>query len=116
MAYPTFYPFKSRHYHVTTASSNQTVSVPIVARGRLVTAYLATIPTAAQTAAGTVDIAVNGTAVTGWSGVSITTSTGNTSTNLGSPTATSYVGAGDVLSTVASSVVGYSAIIVVQEF
>ena|SRR5690242_14108313 len=116
MAYPTFYPFKSRHYHVTTTSSNQTVSVPVVARGRLVNAYVATTPLAAQTAAGTIDIDVNGTAASGWSGVAVTTSTGNSATNLGSPTSVSYVGAGDVLSTVASSVVGYSAIIVVQEF
>jgi len=114
MAYPIFYPFKTRVLNATSTSSNQTVSVPVPARAKFVTAYLATTPLASQTAAGAVDLCVNGSTAIG--GVSITTSTGNSSTSLGFSTSVVYLNAGDVLSTVASSVVGYSVSFVVQEF
>jgi hypothetical protein len=65
---------------------------------------------------GVIDLTVNGSTAAGMGGISVTTSTGNSSTYLGTPTATTYLNAGDVLATVASSVVAYSAEFVLAEF
>jgi|SRR6185437_3260815 len=114
MALPIFYPFKTKYFTATSTSSNSQVSIPIPARAKLLTAWVATTTAASQTAAGTVAVTQNGTTVI--TAASITTSTGNGSTNLGNPSSATYLAAGDVLATVASSVVGYSATFVVQEF
>ena len=114
MALPTHYPFNVKYLNVTSTSSNSQVSTAVPARAKLLTAWVATTTAASQTAAGTVAVTQNGTTVI--TAASITTSTGNGSTNLGTPSVSTYLAQGDVLATVASSVVGYSATFVVQEF
>ncbi len=116
MALSTFYPFKVRHYQASSTTSNQTVSAPVVARGQLLGCWVATTPLASQTAVGTVDVTVNGSTAAGLTGITITTSTGNSATNLGAPTSATFLNAGDVLATIASSVVGHSATFIVREF
>ena len=116
MALPIYYPFKTRIYNATQSSSNGIAAVAIAARAKLVTALVVTGSSAAQTAAGTIDITVNGSTASGLTGIAVTTSTGNGSTVVGSPTKVTYLNVGDVLATVASSVVGYTATFVVQEF
>jgi len=124
MALPIFYPFKTRVLNATSTTSNQIVSVPVPARAKFINAFVATTPLASQTAVGTIDVTVNGTTAglsggnTGWTGITVTTSTGNSSTNLGTGVSAGvqFLNAGDVLATIASSVVGYSVSFVVQEF
>lgn len=119
MALPIFYPFKTRYY---TASSSSTAagtiaSVGVAARGKLIGATLTTnSQTTHSQATNAVDITVNGSTVTGWGGLVVTTSTGNSATVFGPPTATTYVKPGDVLSTVTSSVAGNCTVFIVQEF
>lgn len=117
MALPSFFPFRTRHYQATTTTSNAIASVAVPARGELIKAYYATTPQQSQTAAANyVTVAVNGTSVTGWSSFTVTTSTGNSATDLGSPTAKSFVVAGDVVSVAASSCVGGTLTVVIREF
>lgn len=124
MAYPQFYPFKTRVLNATSTSSNTIMAVPVPARSKFINAYYVTTPLASQTAVGTIDITVNGSTAgtaggfSGWTGITVTTSTGNTSTNLGTSVSAGvqYLNAGDVLATVASSVVGGGVSFVLQEF
>lgn len=116
MAYPTFYPFKVRHYQASSTTSNTVVSAPVVARAKLIGAALVTSTLASQTAAGVVDITVNGSTASGYGGLSITTSTGNSATVFPAPTANVFLAPGDVLATVASSVVGFNCTYIVREF
>jgi hypothetical protein len=97
MALPVFYPFKTRVLNATATSSNSIASVVVPARAKLITAWLATNPGAAQTAQGAVDLTVNGSTAAGMGGIAITTSTGNSSTNLGGPSSLTYLNSGDIL-------------------
>jgi len=117
MAYPTFLPFKSRHYQASSTSSNALISAPVVARGKYITAFYATTPMQSQTAAAnTCEVLVNNSVVISSGGV-VSTSTGNGATQI-PVTATSaiFVNPGDVLVTVLSSCVGGTITHVVQEF
>ena len=117
MAYPTFFPFKTRVLNATSTTSNTIISVAVPARAKYVTGYFATTSGQSQTAAAnTAEVLVNGSVVVS-SGTAVTTSTGNGSSNI-PVTATSaiYLSAGDVLSTVLSSCVGGNMSYVVQEF
>ena len=117
MAYPVFYPFKTRHYQATTTASNTICSVAVAQRGKLVGAVVATVPVATHSAAANaLDITVNGSTVSGWGALTITTSTGNGSTIIPAPTATTFLNPGDVLATVASSVTGTMTTFIVNEF
>jgi hypothetical protein len=91
-------------------------SCTVPARAKLVGAFYATTPLQTHTAVGTIDVQLNGTGVTGMTGITVTTSTGNSSTNLGTPTATTFCNAGDVLATLGSSVVGGNTSFVLREF
>ena len=117
MAYPTFYPFKSKYYDASSTSSNAIISTPVVARGKYITAYFATTPMQSQTAAAnTCEVLINNSVVVS-SGTAVTTSTGTGSTQI-PITATSviYVNPGDAIVTVLSSCVGGTITHVVQEF
>lgn len=117
MAYPTFYPFKSRHYQASSTTSNSLMTTPVVARGRYITGYFATTPMQSHTAAtNTCETLVNNSVVVS-SGTAVTTSTGTVGTQI-PVTATSviFVNPGDVLVTVLSSCVGGTMTHVVQEF
>ena len=116
MALPIFYPFKTRTLQASSTTTNSIMSVAVPARGRLIGAYYATSPQSSHTAVGTATVAVNGTSVTGMTAITVTTSTGDGSTNLGAPTVTTNVKAGDVLSVSCSSCVGGTATFIVKEF
>jgi hypothetical protein len=124
MAYPIFYPFKTRVLNASTTSSNVVMSVAVPARAKFINAFYVTTNQASQTAVGTADITVNGSTAgtaggfAGWTGITVTTSTGNSSTNLGTGVSAGvqYLNAGDVLATVLSSCVGGTTSYVVQEF
>jgi len=125
MAYPNFYPFKTRVLNASSTSSNTIMSVAVPARALLIDAFYVTTSLQSQTAAGTADITVNGStagtggSATGWTGLSVTTSTGNSSTQLSvklGNASTVYLNAGDVLATVLSSCVGGNTSYVVREF
>ncbi len=116
MAYHTYYPFKVRTYTATTTATNGQTTVPVVARCRYVGGFYATTPlTSFATAAYSRTVSINGTAITGLN-TTITTSTGDSATNLGAPTANTFLKAGDVLTTVASSCIGGTITHIVQEF
>jgi hypothetical protein len=125
MSYPNFYPFKTRVLNATSTTSNVIMSVAVPARAFLVDAFYNTTPQQTHTAVGTADITVNGTTAgigggaTGWTGLTVTTSTGNSSTRLGTlvgNASTVYLNSGDVLATVLSSVVGGNTTFVVREY
>lgn len=115
MALPIFYPFKTRHYQATAISSNGIAAVPVVARGKVISVSIAPLKTD-QTATGAMDIAVNGSTATGLGAVAISTGVAGVISYTFAPTAAVFVGAGDVLSTVSSSVVATNTVISVQEF
>lgn len=123
MALPFVYPFKSRVLNATSTTSNSITPVAVPARAKLVNAYWVPANTVLASS-GTIDITVNGTTAglaggnTGWTGISISSSTGAASTNLGSGVSAGvqYLSAGDVLATVISSSVGGTISFVVQEF
>jgi len=116
MAYPQFYPFKTKYLQASTTSSNTISSTVVPARAKLLGAWYAPTPVASHTAVGTATVAVNGTSVTGMSAITVTTSTGDSATNLGSPTVDTYLNAGDVLSTLCSSVTGGVTQYILREF
>ena len=124
MAIPFLYPFKTRVLNATSTTSNTIMSVAVPARCKLINAFYATTSLASQTAVGTADITVNGSTAgtaggfAGWTGITVTTSTGNSSTNLGTGVSAGaqYLNQGDVLATVISSSVGGSVSYVVQEY
>lgn len=117
MAYPNYFPFKTRLYEASSTTSNTVMSTPVVARAKYVTAFYATTPQQSHTAAtNTAEILVNGSVVVS-SATVVATSTGNTSTQIPiTATGTIYLAQGDVLSTVCSSCVGGQTVYVVQEF
>ncbi len=116
MAYPTFYPFKTKYLQATSTTSNSIMSTVAPARAKLIGAWYTTTSLSAHTAVGVVDVTVNGSTATGMGALTVSTSTGASATNLGGPTAVTYLSAGDVLATVASSVVGGAVTFVVQEY
>ena len=135
MAYPVFYPFKTKYYSVATTSTSgaPTSTVVVAARCKYIGGYY--VPN---------QIAGTGTNVTGFdvlyitgatstvaptattisSGVSVTTSTGTLAVAFGpftsnantASTATVYLNAGDILYTSASTGVGGFITHIVQEF
>ncbi len=119
MAYPVFYPFKTRMYQAsTTSSATTTLSAVVAARGKYLGGYVSGNGTNGTTVASVVDILLNGTGVTGSTGVA-TTSTGNFASYIIPPPTTSiYLKPGDVLtcSTTDVSTGGISITHVVQEF
>lgn len=115
MALPTFFPFRTRHYHATAISSNGIAAVPVVARGKLISVSIAPLKTD-QTATGAMDIAVNGSTAAGLGAVAISTGVAGVISYTYAPTGAVIVGAGDVFSTVSSSVVATQTTLVVQEF
>lgn len=116
MALPINYTFKTRALTCTTSSTNSICSVAVPTRGKLLNVWYATDPKVAQTATGGVNITLNGSAVSGYTLSSITTSTGDSATNLGAPTADTFVKPGDVLATSCSSVVGGTTTFLIKEF
>jgi len=116
MALPNYFPFKTRTYNASSTSSNTILSSAVISRSKLIGGFYTTSSVASQTAVGVVDVTVNGSTATGMGAITITTSTGNSATNLGGPTAVTYLKEGDVLATVASSVVGGTVTFITQEF
>lgn len=116
MAYPIFYPFKVRHYNATSTSSQGTQSVPVVARGKLLSVAAAPNGTNQTATAGEFSVTVNGTTATGMGSIAATSGVAGVIQYSGSPTGVVYVNQGDVLATVASSLVGCTYTFVVQEF
>ena len=118
MAYPTYYPFKTR---ILTATSSTTPSpvcfVVVPARARYVQALIANDPRLSHTAAtNQVDISINGSTMATMGDFAITTSTGNTVTTVIPTTNTTILNAGDVLGTWGSSVAGLVVTHVLTEF
>ena len=118
MAYPVFYPFKTRMYQVMSSSTSATINNVIAARGK----YLGGFVTAASSSTLTpvFDVLLNTVGVTGSTGISITSST---VPNLGGgvaippPTTSIFVNPGDVLSVQTSTCLGgFSVTHVIQEF
>jgi len=117
MAYPNYFPFKTKYLHATSTTSNTIISLAVPQRAKYITGFFATTPLQSQTAAtNTCEVLVNGSVIVS-SGTAVTTSTGNGSTQI-PVTATSaiYLAQGDVLSTVLSSCVGGNMTYIVQEF
>jgi hypothetical protein len=118
MAYPTYYPFKTR---VLTATSSTTPSpacfVVVPARARYVQALIGNDPRLSHTAAtNQVDISINGSTMATMGDFAITTSTGNTVTTVVPTTNLTVLNAGDVLGTWGSSVAGLVVTHILQEF
>lgn len=116
MAYHTIGNIRTKYYFASSTTTNGQMSVAVNKRGQYIGGYYATSLTAAQTAAGQLAIAVNGNSVAGSSAISVTTSTGNSSTQLPIPTANTYLAAGDVLSVTCSSCIGGAVTFAVVEF
>ena len=119
MALPISYPFKTTYYNAnsTSTAAGTISSVGIAARGKLIGATLVTnSQTTHSQATNAVDITINGSTVSGYGGLVVTTSTGDSATVFGPPTATTYVKPGDVLATVTSSVAGNNTTFIVREF
>lgn len=124
MAYPVFYPFKSRVYNATMTSSNTTSAVAVAARSKLLNVWYAY--NASQTAAGAVDITINGSTAAGAGAIATTTTTAGTSVqlysifsntaSLNSTGGILYLNPGDVLGTSGSSQAAGTVTFVVQEF
>jgi hypothetical protein len=91
------------------------MSVAVPGRAKVIGAFYATTSGQTHTAVGTAQVAINGTAITGML-ATVTTSTGNSATDLGTPAAPAFVGTGDVLSTILSSCVGGATSYVLREF
>jgi len=107
----------------TSTSSNSKLFVTVPFRCELMGAAYATTPLAAQTAAGTLDIIVlsaqtttTGMTIPGWGGLTVSTSTGKTSTRFAEPTAETYLNSGDVLCSIGSSLVGGTISFLTREF
>ena len=123
MALPIFFPFKTRVLNATSTTSNSITPVAVPARSKLINAFWVPANTVLASS-GTIDITVNGSTAgtaggfAGWTGISISSSTGNASTNLGVSVSAGvqYLNSGDVLATVISSSVGGTISFVVQEF
>lgn len=124
MAYPTFYPFKTRVINTATTSTAATCVVPVPARAKFVGGYIATNGAVANTVPGVWEIDWSGATststpavITGLSNItSTTTTTAVQSVQIPIPAPIFYVNAGDVLSVVGSSTPGFSASLVLQEF
>ena len=124
MAYPVFYPFKSRVLNATSTSSNTTTAVAVPARAKLLNVWYAY--NQSQTAAGGVDITINGSTGAGVGAIATTTTTAGTSVQLYSAFSNSasinstggqiFLNAGDVLGTSGSSQASGTVTFVVQEF
>ena len=98
-------------------ASNSVAVVPVIARSYFIGALITTTPLNAQGAGGTMDFTVNGSTIAGLGGVSISSSTGNTSTIIGFPPPTiQFLNAGDVLAAWANSVTGFSGTFILGEF
>ena len=76
MALPIYYPFKSRVLNATTITSNTVAEVAVPARAQLLDVWAA--PLASQTAAGAIDITINGSTAAGAGAIATTTSTAGT--------------------------------------
>ncbi len=118
MAYPVFYPFKSRMYETQSSSTSATASTVIAARGKYLGGFVTALSSSILTPV--FDVLVNSVGIAGSTGISITSST---VANLGGgvviplPTTAFYVNPGDVLSVQTSTCLGgFSATHVVQEF
>lgn len=118
MAYPTFYPFKSRTYSEGDTSTSATISVVVAARGKYMGGQVACLSSDVLTTVA--DVLLNGTGIAGSTGISITSSTlpnkgGGVAIPL--PTTVTYVNPGDILGTsYSSSLGGFTVTHVVQEF
>ena len=127
MAYPVFYPFKTRVLNASSSSSNGSQQVAVPARAKYVSAVYAPTPQTAQTAAVNtceiilwpVQLTNNTTATIISSGTltAIVTTTGTAGTQIPITATTAiYVNAGDILATQLSSCVGGTVSFVLQEF
>lgn len=118
MAYPVYYPFKTR---VLTATSSTTPSptcfVVVPARAKYVQAMITTDARLSHTAAtNQVDISINGSTMATMGDFAVTTSTGNVVTTVVPTTFSTILNAGDVLGTWGSSVAGLVVTHILQEF
>ncbi len=128
MAYPVFYPFKTRVLNCssssTVAPAIATVSVP--SRGKFLTGYFNTNGAVGNTVAsgGIIDglfysastSTAGPAAVAGSTGIATTTTTAIQMFIIPPPTVTQFVNAGDVLSVQSSSTPGFACSLVIQEF
>ncbi len=118
MAYPVFYPFKTRMYQATTTSSAATVNCVVGARGKYLGGYVSAGSSSILSVVA--DVLLNGTGITGSTGTSITSSTSplmGGGVAIPAPTVSTFVNAGDVLGTLVSTALGgYSVTHIVQEF
>src|SRR5690242_470106 len=124
--YPTNTTIRTEVLNASSSSSNSNgASVGVPFRSILIDAIYAPGSYASQTAAGQVDITVNGTTAgastgtTGWGQLSITTTTGTLATQLGPKVFSSqtvFLNPGDVLGTALSSCVGGNTAYVIRSF
>jgi hypothetical protein len=126
MAYPVFYPFKTRVLNATSSSSNGFMSVAVPARAKYVGAVYAPSQLTSQTAAvNTCEIVLfpasansaTATVISSGTACAITTTTGTAGTAIPITASTAiFLSVGDILATQLSSCVGGTTSYIVQEF
>ncbi len=119
MAYPVFYPFKTRVLNAVSSSSNGFMTVAVPARAKYVSAIYAPTPLTSHTAAtNTCEVLVNNSVVvSSGTATAVATTTGTLATIIPLTAATAiYVNPGDVLTVQLSSCVGGNMSFVLQEF
>ncbi len=121
MAYPVFYPFKTRMYQATTTASAASVpgiSCVVGARGKYLGGFFSANIAAGTTSTGTVDVLLNGTGIGGSTGVASTSTGVFASYVIPIPTTAIYLNAGDVLTASSTNIAvgGWSVTHIVQEF